>query len=184
MTRVAIRSIRSNLLRTSLTIAIIGLGIMALISMTTATSSLEANVTQQFSSLGTDVFTFLQRSETGVNRGQRVKAGAPITYDEAQRFAKEASNSMAVSYSVFGTSQATLSRGQEQTNPNIQILGIEENYLDVSGYDLKKGRNLTPKEARSSQRLALIGSDLATELFNPWEEPVGAEFSLGSQRYS
>ena len=69
-------------------VAIIGLGIMALISMTTATSSLEANVTQQFSSLGTDVFTFRQRTETGVNRGQRVKAGAPITYDEAQRFAK------------------------------------------------------------------------------------------------
>ena len=183
MMRIAVRSIRSNLLRTSLTIAIIGLGIMALISMTTATSSLEANVTQQFSSLGTDVFTFRQRTETGINRGQRVKAGAPITYDEAQRFAKEASNAMTVSYSVFGTSQATLSRGQKQTNPNIQVLGIEENYLDVSGYDLDKGRNLNPKEARSSQRLALIGSDLATELFDPWEEPVGAEFSLGSQRY-
>ena len=178
-----VRDVRRNLIRTCLTIAIIGLGIMALIRMTTATSSLEANVTQQFSSLGTDVFTFRQRTETGVNRGQRVKAGAPITYDEAQRFAKEASNAMTVSYSVFGTSQATLSRGQKQTNPNIQVLGIEENYLDVSGYDLDKGRNLNPKEARSSQRLALIGSDLATELFDPWEEPIGEEFSLGSQRY-
>ena len=92
MMRIAVRSIQSNLLRTSLTIAIIGLGIMALISMTTATSSLEANVTEQFSSLGTDVFTFRQRTETGVNQGQRVKAGTPITYDEAQRFAEEASN--------------------------------------------------------------------------------------------
>ena len=43
MVLIALRSIRSNLLRTSLTIAVIGLGIMALISMTTATSSLEAN---------------------------------------------------------------------------------------------------------------------------------------------
>lgn len=183
MMRIAVRSIRSNLLRTSLTIAIIGLGIMALISMTTATSSLEANVTQQFSSLGTDVFTFRQRTETGVNRGQRVKAGEPITYEEAQRFAAEVSDEITASYSVYGTSQATLKRGQEQTNPNIQILGIEEHYLEVSGYDLDKGRNLTPKEARSSQRLALIGSDLASELFDPWEEPVGADFSIGSQRY-
>lgn len=183
MTRIALRSIRSNLLRTSLTIAIIGLGIMALISMTTATSSLEANVTQQFSSLGTDVFTFRQRTESGVSRGQRVKAGTPISYEEAQSFASEASDEITVSYSVFGTSQATLSRKQSQTNPNIQILGIEENYLEVSGYDLDKGRNLTPKEARSSQRLALIGSDLAADLFDPWEEPIGEEFSLGSQRY-
>jgi putative ABC transport system permease protein len=183
MMRIALRSIRSNLLRTSLTIAIIGLGIMALISMTTATSSLEANVTQQFSSLGTDVFTFRQRTESGVSRGQRVKAGTPISYEEAQSFSGEASDKITVSYSVFGTSQATLSRKQSQTNPNIQILGIEENYLEVSGYDLDKGRNLTPKEARSSQRLALIGSDLAADLFDPWEEPVGEEFSLGSQRY-
>ena len=56
MAQIAVRSIRGNRLRTGLTIGIIGLGIMALISMTTATSSLEANVVEQFSSLGTDVF--------------------------------------------------------------------------------------------------------------------------------
>jgi len=183
MMRIAVRSIRSNLLRTSLTIAIIGLGIMALISMTTATSSLEANVTQQFSSLGTDVFTLRQRTETGVNRGRRIKASEPITYDEAQRFAEEAAEEITVSYSVFGTSQATLTRGQDQTNPNIQILGVEENYLGVGGFNLASGRNFTPKEAASAQRLALLGADLVGELFDPWEEPVGSEFSIGSQRY-
>ena len=71
MAQIAVRSIRGNRLRTGLTIGIIGLGIMALISMTTATSSLEANVVEQFSSLGTDVFTFTQKTETGVNRGRR-----------------------------------------------------------------------------------------------------------------
>ena len=50
MAQIAVRSIRGNRLRTGLTIGIIGLGIMALISMTTATSSLEANVVEQFSS--------------------------------------------------------------------------------------------------------------------------------------
>ena len=75
MAQIAIRSIRGNLLRTGLTVGVIGLGIMALISMTTATSSLEANVVRQFSTLGTDVFTFSQRTETGVNRGRRVRVG-------------------------------------------------------------------------------------------------------------
>lgn len=183
MLQIAIRSIRGNLLRTGLTIAIIGLGIMALISMTTATSSLEANIARQFSTLGTNVFTFQQRTESGFSSGQRIKSGTPITYEEAQQFAEEAPENLLVSYSIFGTSQASLTRGKERTNPNIQVLGIEENYLDVSGYSLQRGRNFTPKEVQSSQHLALLGADLAKELFQPWEDPLGEEFSIGAQRY-
>ena len=184
MAQIAVRSIRGNRLRTGLTIGIIGLGIMALISMTTATSSLEANVVEQFSSLGTDVFTFTQKTETGVNRGRRVTIGEPISYEEAQAFAEEAPEELTVAYSIFGTSQATLTRGTERTNPNIQVLGVEENYFDVSGYSVERGRNFTRQEAQSANRLTVIGADLVKELFNEWEEPVGAEFSIGAQRYT
>ncbi len=184
MARIAVRSILGNRLRTGLTIGIIGLGIMALISMTTATSSLEANVVEQFSSLGTDVFTFSQRTETGVNRGRRVTVGEPISYEEAQAFADEAPDELTVAYSIFGTSQATLTKGTERTNPNIQVLGIEENYLEVSGFDIEFGRNFTRQEAQSANRMAIIGSDLVSELFNAWEDPIGAEFSIGAQRYT
>lgn len=183
MAHIAFRSIRGNMLRTGLTIGIIGLGIMALISMTTATASLEANVVRQFSSLGTDVFTFSQRTETGLSRGMRVRVGEPITYREAQRFAEEAPDELRVAYSIYGTSQATVTRGTERTNPNIQVLGIEENYLEVSGYEIEAGRNFTPAEASASRRLTLIGADLAKELFKPWEDPVGQECSIGAQRY-
>lgn len=183
MAQIAIRSIRGNMLRTSLTIGIIGLGIMALISMTTATSSLEANVIRQFSTLGTDVFTFSQRTETGINRGMRVRVGTPITYREAQRFAEEAPKELEVAYSIFGTAQATLTRGTERTNPNIQVLGVEEHYMDVSGYTVASGRNFTKSEAGSSRRLVILGADLVKELFNPWEDPIGQECSIGAQRY-
>lgn len=183
MAQIAIRSIRGNLLRTGLTVGVIGLGIMALISMTTATSSLEANVVRQFSTLGTDVFTFSQRTETGVNQGRRVRVGEPISYEEAQRFAKEAPKDLQVAYSIFGTSQATLTRGTDRTNPNIQVLGIEENYTDVGGYTIESGRGFTAEEAQSSRRLAILGADLVKELFNPWEDPLGQEFSIGAQRY-
>lgn len=183
MARIAIRSIRGNKLRTSLTVGIIGLGIMALISMTTATSSLEANVVNQFSTLGTSVFSISQKTETGVNRGRRVTIGEPISYQEAQDFAANAPGEIKVSYSIFGTAQATLTRGKERTNPNIQVLGIEENYLEISGYQLDQGRNFTAQEAASSRRFAILGSDLVDELFNPWEEAVGQEFSIGAQRY-
>ena len=144
---IALRSIRSNLLRTALTIAVIGLGITALISMTTATSSLEANVEKQFSSLGTNVFSISRKSEGGLSRGRRIELGAPISYREARKFAELAPNGVQVSYSVFGSQQATVGRGSEQTNPNIAILGIDANYLSVSGYEIDKGRNFNAIDA-------------------------------------
>ena len=49
--KVAVRSILGQALRTTLTVGIIGIGIMALIAMVTATESLKENVIQEFSSL-------------------------------------------------------------------------------------------------------------------------------------
>ena len=183
---VALRSIRGNLLRTGLTVAIIGLGIMALISMTTATSSLEANVEQQFSSLGTHSFTIRQKVEGGFRRGMRVVRGEVITYRDCRRFAalaEEADAEFEVAYNVYGSGTATLSRGSERTNPNIQILGVDENYLSISGYEVSNGRNINDLDAESGAQVALIGADIAAELFEPWEDPVGADFLIGSSRY-
>lgn len=184
MILIALRSIRTNMLRTVLTITVIGLGITALISMTTATSSLEANVEEQFSTLGTNVFRISRKSEGGLNRGRRIKLGGPISYSEAQKFAELAPEELTVSYSVFGSRQAIAGRGSKETNPNITILGIDDNYLKVSGYSIMLGRNFTTNEAHSAHRLVLIGSDIAKELFEAWEEPVGDEITIGSQTYS
>lgn len=184
MILIALRSIRTNLLRTVLTIAVIGLGITALISMTTATSSLEANVEQQFSTLGTNVFSIRRKAEGGLNRGRRINLGEPISYQEAQKFAELSPEELTVSYSIFGSQSATVGRGSKQTNPNIAVLGIDEHYLTVSGYEIDLGRNFTASDANSANRLVLIGSDISAELFEPWEDPIGEEITIGSQPYS
>ena len=183
---VALRSIRGNLLRTSLTVAIIALGIMALISMTTATSSLEANVEKQFSSLGTHSFTIRQKVEGGFRQGRRVVRGEAITYRDCQAFADlvaESSASFEVAYNVFGTGTATITRGSERSNPNIPVLGIDENYLAVSGYTIASGRNLNANDAESGAQVALIGADIAADLYEEWEDPVGTSILIGSSRY-
>ena len=57
--KVAVRSITGQALRTTLTVGIIGIGIMALIAMVTATESLKENVKHEFSSLGTNTFSII-----------------------------------------------------------------------------------------------------------------------------
>ena len=66
--KVAVRSIKGQALRTTLTIGIIGIGIMALIAMVTATESLKENVKQEFSSLGTNTFTISPKRSGGFQK--------------------------------------------------------------------------------------------------------------------
>ena len=103
MVSVALRSIRGQVLRTSLTVGIIGIGIMALIAMVTATESLKANVRQEFSSLGTQSFSIDQMRSGGMFNGRRTMPSPPIDYREAMRFKRESQGDFDVAVSVFGT---------------------------------------------------------------------------------
>lgn len=180
---VALRSIRGNALRTALTVGIIGLGITALISMTTATSSLEANITQQFASLGTQSFTIRQATSGGMNRGRRVTQSDPIRFREVQAFLELEHEEWTTSYSIMGSSSATLSRADAQTDPNIQVLGVDEEYVNISGFEIASGRDFNDSDLQHSRAVAVCGPELIAELFQPWEKPLGAEITVGSQRY-
>lgn len=181
--KVSIRSIRSQLLRTILTVSIIAIGIMALVSMVTATESLKSNIQQEFSSLGTNTFTVKMKESRGRRMGRVEKQGEPISYREARAFKENYGFDARVGISAFGSSVATLKRAAKKTNPNVQVLGIDENYLRISGYELESGRGFTPGDMSSSQNLVIIGKDIVDELFKEWEDPVDAEISIGSFPY-
>ena len=68
--KVAVRSIRGQALRTTLTVGIIGIGIMALIAMVTATESLKENIRVEFSSLGTNTFSIQLKRSGGFRNGR------------------------------------------------------------------------------------------------------------------
>ena len=140
MVWVALRSIQGQALRTSLTVGIIGIGIMALIAMVTATESLKANVRQEFSSLGTQSFSIDRMRSGGMFNGRRTTPSSPVNHREALRFKREAEGSFDVAVSVFGTGMATVTRGNERTDPNVSVQGVDELYLNVSGLGVAQGR--------------------------------------------
>ena len=182
---IALQSIRGNLLRTGLTVSIIGLGIMALISMTTATSSLEANIVKQLSSLGTNSFTIRQATEGGFMSGRRVVVAEPIDFREAQALARQsAGQTWTLSYSLFGTSQATISRLNKRSDPNIRVLGVDPNYLEVSGFEIAEGRNISQADVEAGRDVVVVGPEILTDLFDPWEDPLGATMLISGHRYT
>ncbi|WP_306640041.1 ABC transporter permease [Sanyastnella coralliicola] len=181
--KVSLRAIRSQLLRTILTVSIIALGIMALIAMVTATESLKGSITESFSSVGTNTFSIRNKRSRGRRMGRIEKQTPPISYREAREFKRDLDADATISLSAMGSGMATIKYKSEKTNPNVQVLGIDENYLHNSGYELSSGRNFTANDLSTPQNLVILGKDVVGKLFDSWDDPVDKVVSIGSIPY-
>lgn len=86
--KLALRAIRSNLLRTILTLLIIAFGIMALVGILTAIESLKSKLNSSFSFMGANTFTIRQKwtEIQGEGGGSNWQPSPSILYDQAMAF--------------------------------------------------------------------------------------------------
>lgn len=182
--RVALSSIRGQSLRAFLTILIIALGIGALVGILTAIDVMKNSLTSNFTSMGANTFTIRNREfRIRIGRGgKKPKKFRTITYKEAMDFADRFDFPSTVSVSTMASMASTLKYKSEKTNPNVQVLGVDDNYLTTSGYELETGRNFSRVEVTSGAHVALLGHDMKTTLFAR-EDPVGKEISVGAGKY-
>jgi putative ABC transport system permease protein len=180
--RIAFGAIRSNLLRTILTIVIIAFGIMALVGILTAIDSIKGSISSQFRNMGANTFTIVNR-ESRVRVGGRVERYRNIEFREAMEFKETYEFPALVSISTMASEIATVKYKSEKTNPNIPVVGSDENYLITSGYEIKSGRNLTINDIQSNTHVVVIGSGLADEFFKEGEEPLNKIIGIGNGKY-
>jgi putative ABC transport system permease protein len=178
--RISIRAIRSNRVRAVLTICIIAFGIMALVGILTAIDAIKSSLTNQFTMMGASSFTITSRGMTIQIGNDRYRARnySRISYREAMEFKKVFTEPAWVSVSILASSLSTVKYGSEETNPNIYLFGVDENYLSVSGYEIDKGRNFSAEEVMLNKRDVLLGSSLVKDLFPTGLDPIGKEVSV------
>ncbi len=183
--RISFESIRSHMLRTVLTIAIIGFGIMALVGILTAIDSIKYYLNENFSMMGANTFNIRNR-EMNVQIGGRrnnPQAYENISFHQAMDFKAEYTFPASVSIYTYGSGIVTLKFGSEKTNPNIQIMGVDENYLYNAGFEIEKGRNLTNTEVVNGAHVAIIGGAIVKDLFKNNEDPIGQIITVGPGKY-
>jgi len=183
--RVSIQSVRTNKVRTILTIFIIAFGIMALVGILTAIDSIKNSITNQFTMLGANSFTIESR---GMNiqvgdKHYRQKNHPYISYQEAKKFKDDFIFPGAVSISIYASGMATVKHKSEKTNPNIGVLGSDENYLRVSGKQLSRGRNFSSTEIETNRNFAIVGTEIVNDLFEDSENPLNKVISVGGGKY-
>ena len=142
--RISIRAISSNKVRAILTICIIAFGIMALVGILTAIDAIKSSLTNQFTMMGANSFSITSRGmniQVG-NDKIRAKNYSRISYREATEFKAKFSEPawVSVSYHASRHGYRKIWIWKRQI-PILSILGVDENYLAVSGYEIEAGRN-------------------------------------------
>lgn len=165
--RMALSSIKANLTRAILTLMIIAVGIICLVGILTAIDTLIFSLSDNFSSLGANSFSISPSGEAMQSRREGVmeKRGEEITFQQAMDFKEKLNVDGRVTVHFNGTSRAALKFENEKTNPTITIVGVDENYLAVNGYDIEFGRGFTNLEIQNGAPRVILGTELVQTLF-------------------
>ncbi|QCR22133.1 ABC transporter permease [Pontibacter sp. SGAir0037] len=161
-----LRAIQSNLLRTILTGLIIAIGIMSLVGILTAVDSMKYSLEQTFSSLGANSFDIRRYNNFGGSRDGRANKVYPIiSYDNARRYKQLMEDNAVVSLSAHISGATVVKNEIDKTNPNINIVGGDENYLQTQNLILGRGRGFSSFELEYGTNVAIIGSEIKDKLF-------------------
>ncbi|MCW3122721.1 MAG: hypothetical protein JWQ38_2213 [Flavipsychrobacter sp.] len=185
----AFRAIRTNKLRSVLTITIIGLGITALVGILTSIEVMKESVYTNFSSMGVNSFqvtsaVIKKKRHRGGGMNINITEGKSITYNEAKAFRERYRFPATVSISENGTGTATVHFRSEKTNPNVRVTGVDENNLVVSDTKLEAGRNFSANEVMSGPFVCLLGNGIAKKLFkNNINAAINQVISVGDIKY-
>jgi len=175
------------MLRSVLTLLIIAVGITCLVGILTAIDSILFSMSDNFNKLGANSFNLRPVTESlrSNDRGRTQKMADPIIFEHAMDFKTQYNYGAAkVSVESFCVNNATLKYNDKKTNPTVRVIGIDENYMNTSAYEMAAGRNFTANEVFSTAAKTIIGSELVKTLFQDKpENAVGKDVYINSNRY-
>ncbi|MBS1731007.1 MAG: ABC transporter permease [Bacteroidetes bacterium] len=170
------QTVKSNRLRTGLTVAIIAFGIMALIGIITAIDAMNSGLRDSFSTMGANGFTisFKERFRFGndnetekVDKTKVKKSNLdkPILIHEAEMFKSNFHLPAEISIGLNGPGGEEITYKNKTTNPTMRLNGGDENYLEVNGFSLSSGRNFNALDVQTGRNVCILGDGAAAKLF-------------------
>jgi putative ABC transport system permease protein len=175
------RNISSNRLRTGITVAIIALGICALIWFLTSLKAASNSLTSSFSTMGANAFSVrykdrnirfgggrqrdVIKTSKSALKERKSNIGKIITYEQAKAFKEHYPFPAKVGLAIRGSGSIVVNNEKKKTNPDINVTGGDENYLELNGYKIAYGRNLTATDVESGRNVCIIGSGVAEKLY-------------------
>ncbi|WNM19023.1 ABC transporter permease [Flavobacterium capsici] len=184
--KIAFSSIKTQKLRTFLTVFIIGIGITALVCILSVVSALEYNLNSSFASMGSNTFN-INRYEFNTRRNggdENQKINPIISYPEAKAFKENFKfPSTNTSLSFYATSAAEVKFENEKTDPEISVVGIDEFFIPNSGLEVTQGRNFNKFDIDNNTYSCIVGSDFASKGLLKDINPIGKLLSVRGAKF-
>jgi len=169
----AIQSVTVNRLRALLSLLGITIGIFAIISVFTIVDSLESNIRESVSSLGSDI-VYVEKWPWAPEDGEEYAwwkyMNRPLATHEEYEYLRE---NLRMAENVCFLS--AVGRRLEYGTNNVEgstLFGVSRGFQEIRAFELSGGRYFTPMEMNAGRNVVVIGSKIASDLFQG-AEPVG-----------
>ncbi|MEM0541138.1 ABC transporter permease [Flavobacterium sp. j3] len=184
--KIALGSIRTQLLRTVLTVIIIAIGITSLVGILTVVAAIDNNLNSSFASMGSNTFNINQYENRNRRSGgdEVEKINPIISYFEAKRY-KELYNYpfTQTSLSFIATSTAEVKYDNQKTDPEITVIGVDEFYMPNSGLEATQGRNFNSFDISNNVYNCIVGSDFVSKGLFKDVNPIGKMLSIRGAKF-
>jgi len=115
--------------------------------------------------------------------GKTAKNYKNLRFRECKRYKELYKVSTKVSINTYVSYITEVKRISKKTNPNIHIVGTDDQYLNIEGYNISSGRNFSTLESANASNVAIVGSDIVKNLFEKNEDPLNKEISMYGNKY-
>jgi putative ABC transport system permease protein len=173
----ALQSLRANKLRSLLTLLGIIVAVTSIIAVVTVISGLNTKVTELVTGRGADVFVLDRIGTSDIFDMEAMMKAArrpDITAEDADALTTEGENLLYVAAEALGRYDVWAGSNKAE---DMSIRGVGPEYPYLSTFDIARGRHLTPLEIERGRPVAVIGHDVAEELF-PARDPIGASLRV------
>ncbi len=169
--KMAIKSIRSNKVRSFLTMLGVIIGVSSVIAAVGFAQGSTKSVTDTIESMGTNL---IQVSIMGRNSNRNV------TYKQIKEFAEENSDDIAA---VAPQSSSSATVKYMTQNRETTVLGTSPDYQTISNVKAQMGRFLVQNDLDSMHKVAIIGTAVVKDIFEDIN-PLGQKIKINGQLFS
>ena len=178
--RVALASLRSNKLRTALTLVGIIVGVSAVIAVVTIIKGLDKTVATTFSSQGSTVFTVSKRPRVITSREDFIKFNKrkDVTREDAEAIFRLCSSCWK---SGIAVSSVEVVKHKDQKSDSVVVRGVAPTAMfDIDAVSIEAGRFWTESEGERAREICIVGADIVENLFGGItpDRVVGQESAL------
>lgn len=179
----AFDAVRHNKLRAILTLLSISIGVFAIVGAGTLVSSINGVVEDQMAELGeTSFFIYRVPAIQMGNAWRKYRKRKAVTFTQYRELKRQ----LTLADWVAGSSKTggyTVKADNFESDPNVILVGGDENYFKLINAGLTAGRPLFSEDINNNRNVAIIGNDIVVKCF-PNTNPLGKKIKIKNQEFT